>query len=190
MAKVTAKLTGNAPLLEHNGRLANPLGYHAEELKKISGKRKKTEADHMEMARIEFDGGLYVNAKGQYIIPSEMIEACLKYAGRTCKSGKKVQAGLYCLEDPILEFKDSDKTPAELWESGEYHLSVMVKVNQVQVRRTRPMFKEWECTVTVTFSETILSESEVIELFNIAGDQIGLGDWRPKYGRFTVEIIK
>ena len=30
-------------------------------LKSVSGKRKKTEADHEEMARIEFVAGLYMN---------------------------------------------------------------------------------------------------------------------------------
>ena len=189
MAIVKARLTGNAPLILHNGRLANPLGYHSKELKKISGKRKKTESDHMEMGRIEFEGGLYTNEDEKVIVPSEMFEACMKFAGRTCKLGKLVQAGLFCLNHSLLEFPDDDKTMEELWDSGNYQLQVMVKVGQVQVLRTRPMFKSWACAIELTYSESILSESQVIELLNIAGDQIGIGDWRPKYGRFSVEIL-
>ena len=190
MAIVKAKLSGNAPLILHNGRLANPLGYHSQELKKISGKRKKTETDIMEMARIEFEGGLYTNEDEKVIVPSEMFEACMKFAGRTCKMGKLVQAGLFCLNDSILDFPDSYMTPAGLWETNGYLLQVMVKVGQVRVLRTRPMFKSWACVTELTYNETVLSESQVIELLNIAGDQIGIGDWRPKYGRFTVEIVE
>jgi hypothetical protein len=32
----------------------------------------------------------------------------------------------------------------------------------------------------------LLTREDVIEIFRIAGAQIGIGDWRPKFGRFRV----
>jgi hypothetical protein len=34
-----------------------------------------------------------------------------------------------------------------------------------------------------------LNRSEVLEFFEIAGFLEGLGDWRPKFGKFTVKHI-
>jgi hypothetical protein len=39
-------IVGTAPLLMHNGQTADPLNKYAKMLKSVSGKRKKTEADH------------------------------------------------------------------------------------------------------------------------------------------------
>ena len=42
-------IQGTVPTLMHNGRLADPLDEKSILLKEITGKRKKTEADQMEM---------------------------------------------------------------------------------------------------------------------------------------------
>jgi hypothetical protein len=39
----------------------------------------------------------------------------------------------------------------------------------------------------VIFNDELVNQSEVLELLRIAGEQVGLGDWRPKFGRFDVE---
>lgn len=47
-------ITGTAPLLMHNSRLADPIDPIVRSMKKITGKTKKTEDDHAETARLEF----------------------------------------------------------------------------------------------------------------------------------------
>jgi hypothetical protein len=39
----------------------------------------------------------------------------------------------------------------------------------------------------VTYNDSLLNESDVLDLLRLGGEQIGLGDWRPKFGRFVVE---
>jgi len=34
----------------------------------------------------------------------------------------------------------------------------------------------------------LLNRSEVIDFVKIAGAMKGIGDWRPKYGRFAVQL--
>ena len=91
--KYACQITGVAPLILHNGHLADPLNYYAKEMKKISGKRHKTEADLEELARLEWHGSLYVS-EGQVVIPGEMIEAHLVGAAKKLKKGQQAKASL------------------------------------------------------------------------------------------------
>ena len=54
------KLTGQRPLLMHNGRLANPMDKYTREISTISGKRSKTDEDRREDFDnvYDFDEGL------------------------------------------------------------------------------------------------------------------------------------
>ena len=47
----------------HNARLANPLDPLVQEIKKLTGKRKKTEDDLLQIARLEWEGGFYFNGQ-------------------------------------------------------------------------------------------------------------------------------
>ncbi len=46
-------------MLQHNGQTADPLNEFAKELKKVSGKRNKTDEYHALMGEIEWRAGLY-----------------------------------------------------------------------------------------------------------------------------------
>ncbi len=59
MKTATYTIRGTTPMMMHNERLANPFDDLTKAIKAISGKRKKTEDDLIEMSRIEWLGGLY-----------------------------------------------------------------------------------------------------------------------------------
>jgi len=184
------KIVGTSPLLMHNGQLADPLNKYARALKEISGKRSKTEADHEEMARLEFLGGLYLN-DGQPCIPGHVLEAALIGKGgaaRKQRMGKQAAAGLYCLDNFPLEY-DGPKGADSLWADEAFRLAALVKVQQSRVVRTRPMFKDWSAIVTVSFDTDFVNPDDVRLWIDIAGSEVGLMDWRPRYGRFSVEEL-
>ena len=52
--------------------------------------------------------------------------------------------------------------------------------------RTRPKFDEWAAEFDVEYETGLLNASEVKEILGTAGDQVGIGDWRPKFGLFRV----
>ena len=57
--------------------------------------------------------------------------------------------------------------------------------------RIRPMIPTgWSLKFTAEYDPHILSESAIIQAANDAGSLIGLGDWRPKFGRFAVEVLR
>src|ERR1700760_417784 len=123
---LNARISGIAPLIMHNGQTADPLNRYAKLMKEISGKRKKTEADFMEMAKIEFLAGLYMGPKGP-IIPAVMLEANLVRGARKTKTGQLVEAGVICDQHAILEY-DGPRTGEELFANDKFRLSVPVRI--------------------------------------------------------------
>jgi len=59
----------------------------------------------------------------------------------------------------------------------------------IQGSKNRKRTIEWSCKVHVDYNDNILNKETVIEIAEIAGEQVGVGDWRPKYGRFSVKVI-
>jgi hypothetical protein len=181
----TRKITGVIPMLMHSGMLADPSNPIVQMMKKISGKRDKTESDYIEMSRLEWYGGLYVD-NGRPCIPGEVIEACLLEAARKSRKGKQAQAGIMVPDNAILIY-DGPQNIDEMWESGQFIHKAGVKIQRNKVIRTRPVFKNWSAVITIHYLPGLLNESDVKTFLEVAGQIVGLGDWRPKFGRFVVE---
>jgi hypothetical protein len=181
------RLTGVAPLIHHNGQTADPLNKFSRQIKLISGKRQKTDADYEEMARLEFYAGLYLDAAGP-ILPSTALDSMIVAAAKKSKEGPLAKSGVFCLQSPSLEY-DGPRTVAELWADERFRLSCGVRVSMARVIRTRPIFRTWAATVELNVEDTVVSPARVDEWLQVAGTVIGIGDWRPQHGRFAVERL-
>lgn len=177
------KLTSSAPLLMHNGQTADPLNKWAKALKKVSSKRAKTDSDYEEMARIEFLAGLYLSPEGP-VIPSYVFDSMLINAAKKSKEGMLAKSSAFCLEHARLEY-DGPRDANEMWECGNFRHVSIVKVGMARVARTRPVFNDWSCIMTVNVETSLINPERVDEWMRVAGTQVGLGDWRPQHGRFT-----
>lgn len=184
---VSYRLTSSAPMLQHNGQTADPLNRWAKALKQISSKRKKTDSDFEEMARIEFMAGLYLGPDGP-IIPPNVIDGAVKEAAKKSREGRTAPAACYCLDPATLEY-DGARDPAELWSDDRFRFSAIVRVQSARVCRMRPIFSEWAATVKLMMEDTVINVSKLDDWMYIAGTQVGIGDWRPQYGRFTAERL-
>jgi len=182
--KLSFRIRGVSPLVMHNGQLADPLNRHTKDMRKITGKRKKTEADFEQLAKLEWFGSLYLS-NGVPCIPGEVLEAGFIEASRKSKRGPQAKAGIVSDGFWNLEY-DGPKAPDELWQNEQYRLTVGVRVQKSRVMRTRPIFKEWAATVHLDYLPDQLSADEVIETMEILGRIVGLGDWRPRFGRFEI----
>lgn len=187
--EVTYRLTSDptASLLMHNGQTADPTNRWAKMLKQVSSKRVKTDADYEEMARIEFLAALYCDANGPYL-PPNMIDAMLVAAARKSKEGQVVKSGCFCLNHNCLDY-NGPRTPDELWADEQFHFSSIVRVGTARIARMRPIFREWSATVRLNVDPGLVNIARVDEWMRVAGSQIGLGDWRPQYGRFTAQRL-
>lgn len=184
---VTYRLTSDAPMLVHNGQTANPLNKWAKAMKSISSKRKKTDADHEELARLEFMAGLYMGEDGP-VIPAANIDAMIINAARKNREGKMAESGIFCLRDAPMNY-DGPRTADDLWKDDRFRHVAIVRVQSARVARTRPVFRDWSAEIVLNFEDTIANRAQVDSWIYIAGTQIGLGDWRPQHGRFSAEAV-
>jgi hypothetical protein len=181
------RLAGASPLICHNGQLADPLNSISKEMERVSSKRAKTDADFEELARLEFLGGLYLD-NGEPCIPGEVIEAALVEAAKKMRRGQQAKAGIISQGNFPIQY-DGPRTANELWADERFRLVAGVKVQRNKVMRTRPIFREWASEISVDFMPGQLNRSEVEEMVRTAGTVVGIGDWRPKFGRFMAQAI-
>lgn len=188
MKTLKVKLTGTAPLLMHSDRFANPLDPQTKAHKELTNVRKKTDETHLAIAKSEFKGSCYWDKDNGMFIPSQNFEACLINAAKLNKLGTKFKQGVRVLEDIMPLDGHTKSTPDSLWDNPD-HIDVRgVKVAQAKLMRYRPIFKKWSTNATVVFNEEVVSISEVKKAIQDAGALIGVGDYRPRFGRFSVEV--
>jgi len=184
---ITYHVRGISPLLMHNGRLANPLDPFAKKMKALTGLRKKTDETHVELSKLEFLAGLYLDSEERVIIPSGNIEGAIAAGARLSRQGKEFKSGVMVADDAVLDY-GKPLTPEELWADYDNHVSVMaVKVQKARIMRTRPIFHEWAISFAVQFNSDVVDGSHVTMAVEKAGSLVGLCDFRPKYGRFEIE---
>ena len=192
LQSVTLKLSGNS-IIPHNGQTADPRNRFSKALKLISGKRKKTDSDLDELARLEFLAGLYLEG-GDIVIPSYVLESSLIAGAKKSKRGTQAKTAIFVENSSSLDFDGkpdliNEEVLTELFEAGEHSLSVGVKVGMAKVIRTRPHLRNWSTVVNIDFEDEFVNRAEVIDFATDAGRQVGLCDWRPKHGRFAVEVV-
>lgn len=210
MRKFTIRVTGVTELLMHNGRLVNPMDPATKEISEATRAWKKnaTEENFLALARAEFLGGLYYHKQGDTVIgpfwPSENLHTSLK------KAGAKVKRGRGTLKNPIAAaiIWDSQINPLtyagahpgakvpreadELWQDESFRFVKAAKVGSAKIMRTRPKFREWGFEASGTLDTEILDVEDLQAAATIAGQLVGLGDWRPEkggtYGRFAALV--
>jgi hypothetical protein len=166
--------------------MCDPLNPYKKQMKEISGKRKKTDDDQIAMARIEWEAGLYLNKAGRVVWPGTNLERMILDAAKKIKMGTLVKSALMIPDDIVMD-ADYPKDLDKMFESCR--IASKVKVGMASIIRTRPIFDNWSLTFKVLFNEELLNPRDLQQILDIAGAQIGLGDWRPRFGRFVVESV-
>lgn len=172
----------------HCGRTANPADEFAKQIKAISSKKKKVEADFERMSRLEFEAGMYVDEAGP-ILPGANLESSIQIAARSEKSGKLASAAVFVDQDAPLEY-DGPRDVDELFADEKHKLVCNVRVQNARIVRTRPYFPEWKAVVVVSYDDDQINKKQLDNWLNIAGRNVGVGDWRPRHGRFDVTVIE
>lgn len=177
-------------MIPHNGQTADPRNHFAKAMKEVSSKRKKTDADLDQLALLEFMAGLYIE-NGDIVLPDHVIESTIIAGAKKSKSGVQAKTAIFVTRGAPLNFNGkpdviNTDTLKQLFEGGQHHLSVGVKVGQSKVIRTRPYLRNWSTTIELEFDDEFVNEGQVIGFVRDAGRQVGFCDWRPKYGRFEI----
>lgn len=191
MYTVNAVIRGTAPLMQH--RFPMP------ELSQMSkGGRKSTGAkDYSQEWRD------YLYTSGDMIIqPASHIEGAMtkaaagfKVTGKRGASYKNLFSANVFI-DPI-EIPHNVAVPYELDCDADKPLYIDMRpviVMRARVIRLRPCFKPgWELAFTINVIDDELPYEILSDVLNLAGKTVGIGDYRPKFGRFMVakfELVK
>jgi hypothetical protein len=188
VARFRMTCEGTTPLLMHNARLSNPLDEVVKESRKISAKRKKTEEDHEEMARLEHMGGLYFDPDVGPYLPGQNFERCLLDAARITKAGKKIERGVFVETNVNPLAYEGPRDVDGLWADQNFRFMASVRVQTNRVTRTRPQFRQWKTAAEGIYDPEIIDLDELAGIAGTAGRLIGLGDWRPRFGRFEAQV--
>lgn len=184
MKTVQFTIESISPMLMHSDRTANPLNPQTKAIKAITGKRKKTDDDHYEIARLEFIASCYFN--GKWHIPAANFEAMLLASAKHFKLGTTIKQALLVPDDAEFIFADSKLKPEDLFHIDEYVDQRTVKVGTAKTIRTRPIFNSYKSIFTCWLDTDKMNTEQLIQIVENAGKYVGLGDYRPRYGRFQV----
>lgn len=188
MKHLKVKLTGIAPLILHSNQAVDPQNYYAKEMAKVKNKKPKTEADLERMSEIEFMGGLYLD-NDVVVIPTKVQAATFVKGAMKDRRGPVAKAGVFFSSHAPLDYGEQ-LTPDELYASGRYTSREMVRVQQSTIVRVRPIFNDWSVVIPLDFDEDVIDKETILQAWMRAGHVVGMGDWRPQHGRFSVEFVK
>lgn len=206
LQQITILLTGTRPLLLHNGQMANPLHPLAKQMKSLTSKRNKTDADFELIADLEWLAGWYMEpnhvefaisgnaiAVGDYgdlIIPGYVLDAMMVNGAKKNKLGMQFKSGVFVDGDGALLFEGKDEGLDKLMPNPNFRLQALESVNTARVLRTRPYLKQWQCRFDVSYDDTVVDRPAVEQSIEVAGRLVGLCERRPRNGRFTYEVLK
>ncbi len=186
---LTFRITGTAPLLMQAETLANPLHELTKAHKAVSLKKKKSEDDYLWLLESEWSAAMYYAEDIGPFIPALNIEGCLAEAGKIHRLGKTIKQAIRVVDDRHKLEYDGPRKKEKLWQSGKHADVRGVGVSGKKIMRCRPIFLSWATQFDVEFMEDVIDKADIIRVAEEAGRRIGIGTYRPRFGRFNVEVL-
>jgi len=171
---------------------------------------KKTRTRAFDIA--DYKGCLYLTDKGEVYQPSVHIEQAMLKASSSFKiPGKNrvtwkgwINSNVLIQPDEILHgLTVEDFEATKDIESRSYRGGLLLEnggraglfISRVVIQRSavpkvRPIILEWELEFTLNTLSDECNKSILEEILVKAGIEKGIGDWRPKFGRFSVEEFR
>jgi hypothetical protein len=175
------KITGIFPLLTHN-----PAGMN----QPSTGPKAKKIPTSEEEAK----AGLYIDADGNYCIPSIAFRSALLNGLKGKKVGRSsaisvFQAAVFSVDELSVLIDPGTGKPLL-----EYSIDTRRAIVQRNgVLRSRPKFEKWGCHVHLEVDLDITTPQQVEEALNMAGQIIGVGDFRIErrgtFGKFSAKLV-
>jgi hypothetical protein len=193
MNKLTFELTGLRPLIMNNGAQADPKNPGVVAMKALRPKRSTdmTEALREELEEMEWRLSTYWDeSRKEFVIPSDNIESMIVAAAKKKRLGPV--AKLLIVEPfdgaPVTHAL-SGKGLKALYADPRYRFRRGVKIDRKTVFKVRSSIPAgWVLTFSIHFDESATDPATVRGIVAQL-PMVGLGDWRPKYGIFTVREV-
>lgn len=170
MKSVEVEIKGIAPLL-HNRFPTEDFGVEMSKAKK-----------KIYNPQEEAEKKLYKNPKGELYAPAEHIYQAIRRASTDFKFEKRktfkdvMTSGIAIIPEEIL------------LNTTKYEIDARpVVIQRARVMCWRPKFNEWKLKFTIQIlDDENISVANLKEILEKAGQTKGIGDYRPRFGRFMV----
>jgi len=130
---------------------------------------------------------LYADEKGKPYQPSDHILGALIKASTDFKipgKGKKTYKDL--IQSALFIYPNIIPHKIPKWVVDRR----AVRIKQARIIRERPRFDEWELSFEIDVTDEQLPVDAVRRILEHAGNRKGIGDFRPRFGRFMVTEFK
>ena len=191
-AKIT--VAGVSPLLMNNPQTVDPFNRYAKAKKAITNKRAgKTEDDLIELGNLETESKLYFDPTlGVYVPATWVVEALCTTAYSVAKIGRaKMRGGVFAGADKIkLHYRGQEKVReiSDVVINPEFRHRMILPQGPVRVPKDAPIFHGWSFETDVEFDDAVIDFATLARVAKHAGKYGGFGDFRPTFGRASVEV--
>lgn len=175
--RIRLRLVGTSPLIVHKWSEKAKKQMLDKQMKRASqGKAAKDpEQDYRE--------SLYIRDDGSYGFPAVAFKAAAVRAGTYCDMKMVFLRGAFHVEGDLVHIEGEPEAREDMVRVGQGTADI----------RYRPQFPKWATEVAITYNSRALAAEQIVNLFEIAGFAVGVGEWRPEkdgqFGRFQVETV-
>lgn len=137
----------------------------------------------------EFEASKYVLPDGTLYQPSTHIEGALLKAGANFQiAGRRKKTYKDLIKGALIVLPEA--IPHRIQQCDIDARAIVNPSTRGRVMRYRARLNRWELTFTVQLLDEQLPAEVVREILEHAGRYVGIGDYRPKFGRFAVTAFR
>ena len=168
------KVVGDSPLICH--------AWATKAIQSIKDKqaKKATKGKEARDPQADYEAAFYRTEDGAPAMPSVAFKSAAVSACRDLDMKMTEARGRFHVEGELVEIVGEPRFREDM---------VRVGMGAADIRY-RPEFVKWSAILPITYNSTQISPEQIINLLNVAGFGVGVGEWRPEkngqYGRFHV----
>ena len=137
----------------------------------------------------EYEACFYRTEDGRYGVPARAFKKAMVQAATSIDDKRFAKTKIR----QVL-FVQGDILPLEIATEPNKRCDTVRLNGKTADLRYRPEFKDWSVTLTIEYNAQAVSLEQVVNLLNLAGFAVGIGEWRPEKdgnnGRFEVVTSK
>ena len=172
--RLMVKVIGDSPLITH--------AWAEKAIRQIKDKqaKKATKGKEARDPEADYQAAVYRTDDGVPAMPSVAFKSAAVSACRDLDMKMTEARGRFHVEGEFIEIIGEPRMREDM---------VRVGMGTADIRY-RPEFVKWSAILPITYNSTQISPEQIINLLNVAGFGVGVGEWRPEkngqYGRFHV----
>ena len=203
MKTLKTEWTGIRPLVMSNPQTVQISNRYATESRRLGSllkaARKKQDENklvELEQAQIRNDweaSAYWDDAEKKFFIPDTLLLKCIRDGAAAAKKGKDIDRAVMISETQAYIETTAYRTLQAAFNDMKFHLECPCKIppkTGALIWKCRCMIPTgWKVRFEIEFNDDIVATKSIEEAIENAGLMCGIGGWRPKFGRFTTEIL-